>query len=71
MLKLDIGKSEEQEIKLPTSFGSAKKQGRSGKTSTSDLDYATGFDCLDDSKLWKIIEKMQILDLSSCLLRNL
>ena len=71
MLKLDLEKSEKPEIKLPASMGSEKKQGISRKTSTSDLDYAKGFDCVDDNKLWKIPEKTQIPDLFSCLLRNL
>ena len=37
MLKLDLQKVEEPEIKLPTSFGSQKKQESSRKTSTSAL----------------------------------
>ena len=37
MLKLDLEKSEEPEIKLPTSAGSWKKQESSRKTSTSAL----------------------------------
>ena len=37
MFKLDLEKAEEPEIKLPTSFGSLKKQGGSRKTSTSAL----------------------------------
>ena len=37
MYKLDLEKSEEQEIKLPTSAGSSKKQKSSRKTSTSAL----------------------------------
>ena len=37
MFKLDLEKAEEQEIKLPTSTGSLKKQDSSRKTSTSDL----------------------------------
>ena len=35
MFKLDLGKAEEPEIKLPTSTGSYKKQENSRKTSTS------------------------------------
>ena len=35
MCKLDLEKAEEPEIKLPTSTGSYKKQGNSGRTSTS------------------------------------
>ena len=37
MFKLDLEKSEEPEIKLPTSTGSLKKKKSSGKTSTSAL----------------------------------
>ena len=37
MFKLDLEKAEEQEIKLPTSTGSLKKQGSSSKISTSAL----------------------------------
>ena len=29
------------------------------------------FDCVDHNKLWKILEKMEILDHLTCLLRNL
>ena len=35
MLKLDLENAEEQDIKLPTSVGSSKKQESSRKTSTS------------------------------------
>ena len=35
MYKLDLGKAEEPEIKLPTLVGSYKKQENSRKTSTS------------------------------------
>ena len=37
MVKLDLEKAEEPEIKLPTSTGSSKKQESSRKTSTSAL----------------------------------
>ena len=37
MFKLDLEKTEEPEIKLPTSVGSLKKQESSRKTSTSAL----------------------------------
>jgi len=37
MFKLDLEKAEEPEIKLPTSFGSFKKQESSRKTCTSAL----------------------------------
>ena len=37
MFKLDLEKADEPEIKLPTSFGSSKKQENSRKTSISAL----------------------------------
>ena len=35
------------------------------------IDYAKGFDCVDHSKLWKILQEMGIPDHFTCLLRNL
>ena len=35
------------------------------------LDYAKAFDCVDHSKLWKILKEMGIPDHLTCLLRNL
>ena len=35
------------------------------------IDYTKAFDCVDDSKLWKILKEMGIPDLLTCLLRNL
>ena len=35
------------------------------------IDYAKAFDCVDHSKLWKILQEMGIADQLSCLLRNL
>ena len=72
MFKLVLEKAEEQEIKLPTSTGSWKKQESSRKTSISALiDYAKAFDCVDHNKLWKILQEMAIPDHLTCLLRNL
>ena len=34
-------------------------------------DYAKAFDCMDDNKLWKILQEMGIPDHLTCLLRNL
>ena len=71
MLKLVLEKAEEQEIKLPTSAGSWKKQEISRKTSISAFGYAKAFDCVDHNKLWKILKEMGIPDHLTCLLRNL
>ena len=34
-------------------------------------DYAKGFDCVNHTKLWKILQEMGIPDHLTCLLRNL
>ena len=35
------------------------------------IDYIKVFDCVDDNKLWKILQEMRIPDHLTCLLRNL
>ena len=35
------------------------------------IDYAKAFDCVDNNKLWQILQEMGILDHLTCLLRNL
>ena len=35
------------------------------------IDYAKAFDCVDHTKLWKILKEMGIPDHLTCLLRNL
>ena len=66
MYKLDLEKAEEQEIKLPTSAGSWKKQESSRKTSIFFfIDYAKAFDCVDHKKLWKIPREMEYQTTSS------
>ena len=73
MLKLDLEKAEEPEIKLPTSTGSSKKQKSSEKNKIyfCFIDYAKAFDCMDHNKLWKILKEMSIPDHQTCLWRNL
>ena len=72
MLKLDFEKTEEPEIKLPTSFGSLKKQKSSRKNIYfCFIDYAKAFDCVGHNKLWKILKETGIPDHLTCLLRNL
>ena len=71
MLKLDLEKAEEREIKLPIPTGSQKKQESSRKTST--------YTSLTTLKLltvwittnWKILKEMGIQDHLTCLLKNL
>ena len=50
MFKLVLEKTEEPEIKLPTSSGSWKKQESSRK---SFINYAKAFDCVDHKKTGK------------------
>ena len=72
MFKLVLEKAEEPEIKLPTSAGSWKKQESSKKNiSFCFIDYAKAFDCVDHSKLWKILQEMGMPDHLTCLLTNL
>ena len=68
MLKLDLEKAEEPEIKLLTSTGSSKKQ---KNIYFCFIDYAKAFDSGDHNKLWKILKEMGIPDHLTCLLRNL
>ena len=68
MFTLVLEKTEEPDIKLPTSAGSSKKQESSRKTSISALlTMPKPF----HNKLWKILKEMGIPDHLTCLLRNL
>ena len=68
MFKLDLEKSEEPEIKLPTSIESLKKQEFQKNIYFCFTDYAKAFDCVDHNKLWKILKETGIPDhLTSCL----
>ena len=73
MFKLNLEKSEESEIKLPTSVGSSKSKivPEKKKIYFCFIDYAKAFDCVDHNKLWKILQEMGIPDHLTCLLRNL
>ena len=72
MLKLDLEKAEEQEIKLPTSAASSKKTENSKKNIYfCFIDCSKAFDCVDHNKLWKILQEMGIPDHLTFLLRNL
>ena len=72
IVKLDLGKLEEPEIKLPTSVGSLKKQENFRKNIYFGfIEYAKTFDCVDHNKLWKILKEMGTPDHLTCLLRNL
>ena len=51
MFKMDLEKTEEPEIKLPTSAGSSKKQEFQKNIYFCFIDYAKAFDCVDHNKL--------------------
>ena len=70
MFKPVLEKAEEQEIKLPTSVGSWKKQESSRKTSISAL-LTMPKPLTFHNKLWKILQEMGIPDHLTCLWRNL
>ena len=70
ILKLDLEKSEEPEIKLPTSAGSWKKQESSRKTSISALLTMPKPLTVWITTNWKILKEMGIPDHLTCLLRN-
>ena len=71
MFKLVLEKSEEPEIKLPTSTGSSKKQESSRKTSISALLTMPKSLTMCATTNWKILKEMGIPDHLTCLLRNL
>ena len=59
MFKPDLEKAEEPEIELPTSVGLSKKQESSRKNIYfCFIDYIKAFDCVDNNRLWKILQEM-------------
>ena len=71
MYKLDLEKAEEPEVKLPTFIGSWRKQGNSGKTSTSSPLTTLKPLTVWITTNWKILNEMGVPDHFTCLLRNL
>jgi len=72
MFKLDVEKTEEPEIKLPTSVGSSKKARKFQKNIYfCFIEYARAFDCVDHKKLREILKDMGIPDHMTFFLRNL
>ena len=71
MLKLDLEKAEEPEIKLPTSVGYKKSKRVPKNIYFCFIDYAKAFDCVGHNKQWKILQEMGLSDHLTCLLRNL
>ena len=72
LFKLDLEKTKEPEIELPTSIGSLKKAREVQRNIYfCFFHYAKVFDSMDHNKLWKILQEMGISDYLTCLLRNL
>ena len=71
MFKLVLEKAEEPEIKLPTSFGSSKKQESSRKTSISALLTTLSLWLCGSQQTVENSSSMGIPDHMTCLLRNL
>ena len=71
--KLDLEKTKEPEIKLPTSVGSSKikRIPEKKKIYFCFIDSIKAFDCVDHDKLWKILQEMEIPYHIICLLKNL
>ena len=72
VFKLDLEKTQESEIKLPTFVGSLKKgQELQKNIYFCFIDYAKASACVVHQKLGKILEEMGIPDQLTCFLRNL
>ena len=71
MFKLVLEKAKEPEIKLPKSARSSKKREFQKNIYFCFIDYTKAFDCVDHSKLWKILREMEMQEHLTCLLRNL
>ena len=59
MFELDLEKTEEPEIKLPTSNGSSKKWEFQKNIYFWIFGYAKVFDCVGHNKLWKILKRWE------------
>ena len=71
MLKLNLEKAEEPEIKLPTSIGSWKKQEFQNNFTSALLTTPKPLTVWITNEPWKILKEMGIPSHLTCLLRNL
>ena len=71
MFKLDLEKTEEPEIKSPTSIGIEKAGEFQKNIYFCFIDYTKAFECVNHNKLRKILQEMGIPDHLICLLRSL
>ena len=70
MFKLDLEKAEEPEI-ANIRWIIEKAREFQKNIYFCFIDYAKAFDCMDNSKLWKILQEVGIPDHLTSLLRNL
>ena len=69
--KMDLEKAEEPEIQIANICWVIEKEREFQKNiHFCFIDYPKAFDCVDHSKLWKILQVMGITDHLTCLLRN-
>ena len=71
IFKLDLEKSEEPEMKLPTSVGTQKRQENIQNIYFCFIDCTKAFNCVDHKILWKIFKQTGIPDHLTCQLRIL
>ena len=71
MFKLDLGKAEEPEQIANICWIIEKAREFQKNIYFCFIDYAITFDCVDHSKLWKLLKEVGIPDHLTCLLRNL
>ena len=70
MFRLDLEKAEETKDQIANIHWIIEKA-REFQKNICFIDYAKGFDCVDNNQLWKILKEMGIPDHLTCLLRNL
>ena len=68
MFKLDLGKAEEQIANICWII--EKARGIKKNIYFYFIDYSKAFDCVDHSKLWKILKEVGIADHLTCLPKN-
>ena len=71
MFKLDLEKAEELRSNCQHTLDHRKSKRIKKKNNTYFIDYAKAFDCVDHSKLWKILKEMGMPDHLTSILRNL
>ena len=71
MFQLDLEKTEEPEIKLPTLMDHQKIKRVSENIDFCFIDCTKALDYVDHNNLWKILKEMGTPDHLTCLLRNM